>query len=83
MKAIDLKDFMKEVVENTKLRIDEGHLNNICKLGNKNNTCRYILMGPEGQFVCAKHTKMRQVLDDLVENESIEARGNNCQGLKL
>lgn len=82
MKAIDLKNFMEDIVNDENLKIDDDYLNNICKIGNKNNTCRYILMSSEGQFVCAKHTKMRQVLDELVEKESIEARGNNCQGLK-
>ncbi|MFW6130277.1 MAG: hypothetical protein ACOC56_03760 [Atribacterota bacterium] len=82
MKAIDLKDFMEDIVDNVQLRIDDDYLNDVCKIASKNNTCRYILMGPEGHFVCAKHTKMRQILDELVKKESIEARGNNCQGLK-
>jgi len=55
------------------------HVKTVCKIGQGHDCCRYLVMGMQG-FECAKHSAMASHLDMRVAQESITARGNNCEG---
>jgi hypothetical protein len=56
------------------------HVINVCKIGQGNDCCRYLAMG-SGGFECLKmHLIIRLDLDKRVENQTIVARGDNCEG---
>lgn len=54
------------------------HIKEICKIGQGNECCRYLIIG--NGFECAKGTDLQQHLDLRVKTLSITARGDNCNG---
>ena len=52
---------------------------NICKAGQGNACCRYLVIGIHG-FECVKQTDMREYLDARVAMETMVARADNCDG---
>jgi hypothetical protein len=52
---------------------------NICKAGQGNACCRYLVIGIHG-FECVKQTDMREYLDARVAMETMVARADNCPG---
>lgn len=50
-----------------------------CKIGQGHDCCRYLVMGTGG-FECAKLTEMKGLLDKRVNDHTITARGDNCDG---
>lgn len=58
--------------------INDETLKNICKLGQKEKCCRYILCTPNG-FECGKNTSLKSTIDENVNN--MTAKGDNCNGL--
>ena len=54
-------------------------INDVCKLGQENLCCRYLVMGPNG-FECAKLSSLKRYLDERVLEEKMTARGDNCAG---
>lgn len=80
MKAVDLQSMVGEFIFDESKKITKAHLNSVCKLHQGEMTCRYISLGLKG-FMCAKHTKMKSVLDSFVNEQKISARGDNCEGL--
>jgi len=54
-------------------------IKDVCKIGQGHNCCRYLVMGAQG-FECVKHSAMASLLDQRVQQETITARGNNCEG---
>ncbi len=61
--------------------ITEETLKNICKIGQGENCCRYLLCGQNG-FECGKHTNLKTTLDNRVNSNLMVAKGDNCEGLK-
>lgn len=61
--------------------ISDERLKNICKIGQGNECCRYILGGNNG-FECGKHSKLKKEIDDRVNSNFMIAKGDNCEGLK-
>ena len=55
------------------------HIKNVCKLGQFNDCCRYLVIGTQG-FECVKDTEMKDYLDSRVAMETMVARGDNCIG---
>lgn len=55
------------------------HVLNVCKIGQGNKCCRYLVMGTEG-FECAKGTSLQVHLDERVYNNTMTAQGDNCEG---
>jgi len=55
------------------------HVKNVCKIGQGNECCRYLVIGGSG-FECVKNTEMKKYLDSRVAMETIVARGDNCDG---
>ena len=52
------------------------YIKETCKPGHGTETCRYLLMGPEG-WECGK-LELKEVLDARVAR--MTAKGNNCKG---
>jgi len=61
------------------LKISKIHLNQVCKIGQGNECCRYITVGPQG-FGCEKHSDLKGVLDAKVNAGEMVAQGDNCAG---
>lgn len=55
------------------------HVKNVCKIGQGNDCCRYLVLGGNG-FECAKHTELATLLDTRVKDNTITAQGDNCEG---
>lgn len=57
------------------------HVTEICKFGHRGQTCRYLGAG-EGGFMCLKHSEFKDLLDQRVANNTMNAKGDNCEGFK-
>lgn len=55
------------------------HVRNVCKIGQGNECCRYMVLGTQG-FECVKNTDMKAYLDARVAMETMVARADNCPG---
>jgi len=56
------------------------HVINVCKIGQGNDCCRYLVAGPKG-FECAKITPMKATIDARVH--SFTAKADNCEGKEM
>lgn len=80
MQAVDLQDRVGEFIFDKGRKIPKAHLNSVCRIHQGAGTCRYISLGLKG-FVCAKHTRMKPVMDSFVNEGKMSAKGDNCEGL--
>jgi hypothetical protein len=55
------------------------HIRNTCKIGQRNDCCRYLAIGPDG-FECLKSSDLKDHIDDRVERGDMVAQGDNCEG---
>lgn len=62
------------------MKITSQQLKEVCKIGQGNECCRYITVGPQG-IECAKNTGLKITLDQKVNNGEMVAQGDNCEGL--
>jgi hypothetical protein len=63
---------------NTELTTEQ--LKNICKIGQKEATCAFILMlAPDG-IVCAKGNGIEKTIRSRLSTGSMSAKGDNCSG---
>lgn len=62
------------------MRITEDKLKNDCKLGQGPVCCRYLIGGERG-FECAKLLSLKEYLDGRVAAGTINAQGDNCEGV--
>ena len=83
MKAIDIKNNLNEYLLDKDRHISNEKIKSSCLIGNGERTCRYMMMTGKNGFVCAKRTPMSKILDNLVNENKITAKGNNCEGLGL
>lgn len=59
--------------QNLKIQlIMSSQIEEVCKIGQGNDCCRYLVVGPNG-FECAKHTALKRYLDTRVTNKLITA----------
>ena len=63
------------------MQIPDNVLKNICKLGQEDKCCRYILSSSVYGFECGKHTALKDTIDKNVDK--MTAKGDNCEGLKM
>lgn len=80
MKGIDLQRDYGEFFLDENRKIPKAHLNSVCKLYQKNSTCRYLSLTVQG-FVCVKKSPMKKVLDNMVKENKMIAKSDNCEGL--
>ena len=55
------------------------HVKNVCKIGQGNACCRYMVLGAMG-FECVKNTDLKPYIDSRVAMETMVAQGDNCEG---
>lgn len=58
--------------------IPDKRLNEICKIGQQEKCCRYIIADPEEGVVCGKTRPIKVVIDSRAD--SMTAKGDNCEG---
>ena len=81
MQAVDVRNMLGPVLSDPSRTIPKAHLNKVCKV-NQAGCCRYLAHGVlEKHFTCVKKTKMKTVLDDLVKQNKMVAKGDCCEGL--
>ena len=81
MALIDSEGFMDQFLTDKKRKIPKAHLISMCLLTPRSKkTCRYLCLTALG-FICAKKTPMKVQLDDRVKNNTMNAQGDNCEGL--
>ena len=57
-----------------------NYVKDVCKIGQGNDCCRYLVMAPTG-FECAKlDLSLKLTLDQRVRIGSMNAKGDNCPG---
>lgn len=58
--------------------MDDSYVNDVCKIGQGSDCCRYLMMG-SGGFECAKASAMmRNAID--ARASRMTAKGDNCSG---
>lgn len=58
-------------------KIQDKQLKEVCKMGQGEKTCRYIVCGADG-FTCGKNGPLYY---DLTFNNQMRAKGDNCNGM--
>lgn len=57
---------------------NDKYVKDVCKMGQGNDCCRYLVMGKGWE--CAKETSMKELLDRRVSQ--MTAKGDNCKGFE-
>lgn len=78
--AIDSKGDFGKFLFDPDRKIPDAHLEEVCKPGKGQATCRYLCQGAKG-MMCAKHTPMKVHLDKFAADKTMTATGDNCEGL--
>lgn len=60
------------------MKLTKEYIKDTCKIGQGNNTCRYLLCGPNG-FECGKLGASKGVIDSRVDY--MTAKSDNCEGV--
>lgn len=79
---LKLRNFISESEKVMLKNITKGHLTNVCKIGQKEITCRYIIVNKDGVFCGKVNERTKQLIDDRVSLGKLLASGNNCNGFK-
>ena len=80
MYGVDFDNQLGDYLLDNNRKIPKAHLNKVCKIGNKNETCRYISLSKIG-FVCMKHSPAKAKLDEMARKNNMTAKSDNCVGL--
>ena len=80
IKAIELNKNLSKLLSDKKRAINEDALKSVCRIGEGQDTCRYIMRNKD-DYVCVKNSIVQISIDENVERGGMVARGNNCSGL--
>ncbi len=80
MYAVDFNDQLNEYLLDEKRKIPKAHLDVVCKIEQKEKTCRYIALSKIGH-VCMKKSPAKLKLNQLVKENKMTAQADNCEGL--
>ena len=80
IKAIELNKNLSKLLSDKKRTINKDTLKSICRIGEGQDTCRYIMRNKD-DYVCIKNSIIQISIDENVEKGGMVARGNNCSGL--
>ena len=58
------------------------HVIDVCKIGQGNDCCRYLIVGGKG-FECAKLTTIKATIDARVAANTFTAKADNCEGKEM
>lgn len=59
--------------------IPEDYIDNVCKMGQREDTCAYLALGRNG-FECAKDSELRLYIEHRLAAGTLRAKGDNCPG---
>ena len=80
MYGVDFNNQLSDYLLDENRKIPKAHLNSVCKIEQKEKTCRYIALSEIG-FVCMKKSPAKNKLDQLSNSGSMSAKSDNCEGL--
>jgi len=80
MYGVDFNDQLGDYLLDENRKIPKAHLADVCKIEQKEKTCRYISLSKIG-YVCMKKSPAKNKLDDLVKEKNMVANADNCEGL--
>ena len=80
MYGVDFNNQLFDYLLDDKRKISKAHLQSVCKIEQKEKTCRYISLSKNG-YVCMKKSPVKLELDDMVNNNKMSAQADNCEGL--
>ncbi len=80
MYGVDFNNQLGEYLLDEGRKINNAHLNSVCKIDQQKDTCRYISCSKIG-FVCMKKSPAKEKLDDMARDGNMVARSDNCEGL--
>ena len=80
MYSIDFQNQLNDYLLDPDRKIPKAHLDTVCKIYHKKNTCRYISLSSIG-YVCMKKSPAKEQLDKWVNNGNMSAKADNCEGL--
>ena len=80
MYGVDFNNQLSEYLLDEKRKIPKAHLDIVCKIEQKKETCRYIALSKIG-YVCMKKSPAKNKLDELVREDAMVAQSDNCEGL--
>ena len=80
MYGVDFNNQLTEYLLDEGRKIPKAHLDSVCKIEQKDKTCRYIALSKIG-YVCMKKSPAKEKLDKMVEEDNIIAKSDNCEGL--
>jgi hypothetical protein len=80
MYGVDFNNQLGEYLLDESRKISKIHLDTVCKIEQKEKTCRYIALSKIG-YVCMRNSPARIKLDQLVKDGSMMAKAENCEGL--
>ena len=86
MKSISLSDGkIREYFYDGNRIIQKSHLVNVCKIHQKEKTCKYIFLFKDTNkgwvFACSKKTPLKQAMDARAGEGKSSAQSDNCEGL--
>ena len=59
--------------------IAANHVDGVCKLGQGEACCAFLMMGPDG-FTCSKGTEVEATIRQRLQLGTMGAKGDNCEG---
>jgi len=80
MYTVDFNNQLLEYLLDEKRKIPKAHLQTVCKIEQKEKTCRYIALSRIG-YICMKKSPIKQKLDEMVKEKNMIALADNCEGL--
>ncbi len=80
MYSIDFQNQLNDYLLDPSRKINKTHLNTVCKIYHKGDTCRYISLSTIG-YVCMKKSPAKEKIDEWVNTNSMSARADSCEGL--
>lgn len=81
MKYVDLKEELNDYLTDGERKISDSHLDSVCKIYKKHNTCRYIFLSPIG-YICMKNSPVQKEIERLSQQKKMVSRADNCGGIK-
>ena len=81
MKYVDLKEELNDYLTDKNRKIPTDHLDSVCKIYHKHETCRYIFLSPIG-YICMKGSPVEKEINRMVQQKKMVSRSDNCEGIE-
>jgi hypothetical protein len=80
MYGIDFNNQLVDYLLDDDRKIPKAHLEGVCKIEQKDKTCRFIALSKIG-YVCMKKSPAKVKLDEMAKDGNMVAQSDNCEGL--